>query len=112
MPAHSSHLLQPLDVGCFAVLKRSYGQQVEGLMRLGISHIDKSKFLTAFQQARATTFKAETIQNSFRATGLVPYDPTQVLSQLHVQIKTPTPPGSSHSTNSSQWEFRTPQNVR
>jgi hypothetical protein len=25
MPAHSSHLLQPLDVGCFAVLKRSYG---------------------------------------------------------------------------------------
>ena len=26
MPAHSSHLLQPLDVGCFAVLKRSYGQ--------------------------------------------------------------------------------------
>jgi hypothetical protein len=25
MPAHSSHLLQPLDVGCFAVLKRAYG---------------------------------------------------------------------------------------
>ena len=25
MPAHSSHLLQPLDVGCFSALKRFYG---------------------------------------------------------------------------------------
>ena len=25
MPPHSSHILQPLDVGCFSVLKRSYG---------------------------------------------------------------------------------------
>jgi len=29
MPAHSFHLLQPLDVGCFAVLKRTYGRLVE-----------------------------------------------------------------------------------
>lgn len=25
MPLHSSHLLQPLDVGCFSPLKRAYG---------------------------------------------------------------------------------------
>jgi hypothetical protein len=29
MPLYSLHLLQPLDVGCFAVLKRYYGQHVE-----------------------------------------------------------------------------------
>ena len=81
-------------------------------MRLGINHIDKSDFLVAFQQARATAFKAETIQNSFKATGLAPYDPIQVLSQLHIQTKTPTPPGSSHCSDSSQWDCRTPQNVR
>ena len=33
MPPHSSHLLQPLDVGCFAPLKQAYGRQVESLMR-------------------------------------------------------------------------------
>jgi hypothetical protein len=33
MPPHSSHLLQPLDVSCFSVLKRVYGQGVEELMR-------------------------------------------------------------------------------
>ena len=29
MPPYSLYLLQPLDVGCFSVLKRSYGRQVE-----------------------------------------------------------------------------------
>ena len=30
LPPHSSHLLQPLDVGCFRPLKTSYGKVVEG----------------------------------------------------------------------------------
>ena len=51
MPAHSSHLLQPLDIGCFAVLKRAYGQMVEMKMRLGINHIDKLDFLEAYPHA-------------------------------------------------------------
>jgi hypothetical protein len=29
MPAHASHLLQPLDVGCFGPLKQAYGRQIE-----------------------------------------------------------------------------------
>jgi hypothetical protein len=29
MPVHSSHLLQPLDVGCFSILKHSYGRLIE-----------------------------------------------------------------------------------
>jgi hypothetical protein len=40
MPPHSSHLLQPLDVSRFAVIKRKYGQLVEQRMRLGFNHID------------------------------------------------------------------------
>ncbi len=49
MPAHSSHLLQPLDVGCFSTLKRSYGRLVAEYIRLGINHIDKAEFLPIFQ---------------------------------------------------------------
>jgi hypothetical protein len=48
MPAHSSHLLQPLDVGCFSVLKRSYGRLVEQKMSLGVNHIDKQEFLPLY----------------------------------------------------------------
>ncbi|EEA22980.1 conserved hypothetical protein [Talaromyces marneffei ATCC 18224] len=78
MPPHSSHLLQPLDVGCFAVLKRHYGQQVEQRMRDGFNHIDKLDFLMAFPKARTEAYKARTIQNSFVATGLVPFNPDRM----------------------------------
>ena len=51
MPTHSSHLLQPLDIGCFAVLKRSYGWMVETTMCCGVNHIDKLDFLEAYPHA-------------------------------------------------------------
>ncbi|KAJ5799004.1 uncharacterized protein N7503_006509 [Penicillium pulvis] len=37
MPAHASHLLQPVDVGCFSVLKRVYRALVMEEMRLRLS---------------------------------------------------------------------------
>ena len=52
MPAHSSHLLQPLDVGCFLVLKQSYGRLVEQIMGRGVNYIDKHEFLPLYRQAR------------------------------------------------------------
>jgi hypothetical protein len=112
MPAHSSHLLQPLDVSCFSVLKRSYGRLIENQMRLGINHISKVDFLSVYPQARSEAFRTSNIQNGFMATGLVPYDPRRVLSTLQVQLKTPTPPGTSHSMNSnSNWAPETPLNI-
>src|SRR5450432_4849979 len=55
MPPHSSHLLQPLNVGCFVVLKRLYGQQVQNLMRNRVTHIDKPNFLEAYHNAHKET---------------------------------------------------------
>jgi len=80
MPAHSSHLLQPLDVGCFAVLRRTYRRLVEEKMRQRINHIDKLDFLSAYPQARKEAFKTDNIKNGFMATGLVPYSPERVLT--------------------------------
>jgi hypothetical protein len=111
MPPHSSHLLQPLDVSCFAVLKRQYGQLVEQRMRLGFNHIDKIDFLTAFPKARTMAYKAETIRNGFAATGLVLFDPNRVYQQLTVRLRTPTPP-RSRGSNSQSSCLQTPQNPR
>jgi len=108
MPAHSSHKLQPLDVGCFAPLKKAYGSLVEQKACLGINHIDKLDFLEIFPEARGKAFKAETIQNSFAEAGLIPFNPDRVLSQLNIQLKTPTPPGS-RSTDSAP---KTPYTAR
>ncbi|OGE47182.1 hypothetical protein PENARI_c057G04216 [Penicillium arizonense] len=75
MPPHSSHLLQPLDISCFAVLKRAYSRLIESKMRARINHIDKLDFLEAYPSARIEAFKSETIKNSFAAAGLMPYNP-------------------------------------
>ena len=80
-------------------------------MRLGIDYIDKPDFLVSYNQARIETYKEETIRNGFKATGLVPYDLIRVLSQLQIE-KTPTPPGSSHSSQSSHWTPKTPRDLR
>ena len=51
MPPHSSRMLQPLDVGCFAPMKKSYGSEAEGLMRNKVAHITKVEFLPCFKAA-------------------------------------------------------------
>ncbi|KAK7928782.1 hypothetical protein PG985_005780 [Apiospora marii] len=109
MPAHSSHKLQPLDVGCFRALKRSYGKEIEDLMRAHITHISKEDFLPAFLKAFLATFTVSNIQGGFRGTGLVPYHPDHVISQLDVKLRTPTPPGTS-SGLPIPWESKTPNN--
>ncbi|EED17208.1 ankyrin repeat-containing protein, putative [Talaromyces stipitatus ATCC 10500] len=101
----------PLDVNCFAVLKRQYGRLVEQRVRLGFNHIDKYDFLTAFPEARTMAYKAENIQNGFKATELVPFDPDRVYQKLTVELRTPTPPPSRSSNSQSSCQ-QTPQNPR
>jgi hypothetical protein len=107
MPAHSSHLLQPLDVGCFSALKKAYGRKIEDMMRVHINHIQKEDFLPAFHSAFYDSMTPENIQGGFRGAGLVPLDPESVLSKLDVKLKTPTPPNSRPGTSQS-WTSRTP----
>ena len=107
MPPHSSHLLQPLDVGCFSPLKRAYGQQISSLVRDHINHITKIEFLPAFYAAYNQSITKENICSSFRGAGLVPYNAEAVLSKLDVKLRTPTPP----ALEVTLWEAKTPSNA-
>jgi hypothetical protein len=102
MPTHSSHLLQPLDVGCFGPLKRACRGLVKQKMHLGYNHINKFDF-KAYPAAYLEVFKPLNIQNGFAAAGIYPFDPKRVLEKLNICISTPTPPPSraSQSTSSS-----------
>jgi hypothetical protein len=91
MPSHSSHILQPLDVGCFGPLKKAYGKEIEGLMRAGITHITKADFLPAFFTAFRAAMTEQNIQGAFRGAGLIPFDPKSVLSRLDIRPRTPSP---------------------
>jgi hypothetical protein len=107
MPPHSSHLLQPLDVGCFAPLKCAYSREIEALIRNHLNHITKLEFLPAFKVAFTRAFTTANICSAFRGAGLVPLEPEVVLSKLDVQLRTPTPPGLVEAP----WEAQTPSNV-
>jgi hypothetical protein len=98
MPAHTSHILQPLDVSCFSPLKKAYSSQIENKMRLGINHIIKEEFLPAFFIVHQQTTTVGTITSGFRATSLAPFDPKRVLENLRPVIKATLLPCSSQTS--------------
>jgi hypothetical protein len=105
MPPHSSHLLQPLDVGCFLPLKRAYSREVKNLIR---HHFTKLEFLPAFKAAFSQSFTSANICSAFPGARLVPLQPDAVLLKLNVRLRTPTPAALLEAL----WEARTPSNVR
>jgi hypothetical protein len=98
MPPHSSHLLQPLIVVPYSLLKRHYGDGISLLARSRIHHVNKETFLPAFKEAYKKTFTSENVRAGFRGARLVPYNPEAVLSKLDVQLRTPTPPAPGTAT--------------
>jgi hypothetical protein len=91
MPPHSSHLLQPLDVGCFGPLKKRYGQEIVHLIRCSITHVSKIEFLPAIYAAYQASMTKANIEGSFRGAVLVRLGLESVISKLDVQLRTPTP---------------------
>ena len=80
-------------------------------MQNEINYIDKTDFLTLYYQACTETFKSETICNEFKVIELVSYNFIQMLSQLHVEMRTSTSSGSSHSSQSLHWVLKTLYNI-
>lgn len=111
MSAHSSHLLQPLDVSCFRPLKQLYGWRIRDAIQNGNTTIDKADFLFHFQHIYNQIFSKANILSGFRATGLIPLEPEKVLLKLQIKFKMPTPPSSLHSSSHSFYLGKTPANL-
>jgi len=90
MLSYLSHLLQPLNVACFAPLKRSYGDGILVLARNYIHYISKEAFLLAFKATYEQTFTKENARAGFRGAGLVLLNLDAVLSKLNVRLRTLT----------------------
>jgi hypothetical protein len=92
MPPHLSHILQPLNVGCFALLKQAYKKELRGLADNYIYYIDKKAFLATFRLVFNRAFLKDNILLSFRATSFVLHNLEVVLSKLKVKPRTLTLP--------------------
>jgi len=82
LPAHATHLLQPLDVGIFRPYQHYYNQEVAIKANAKIFGINKKAFLAMIQVARSCAFSAENIEGAWRGTGLIPFNRDLVLTKL------------------------------
>jgi hypothetical protein len=73
LPSHTTHALQPCDVGIFGPLARAWKSCVTRASQENIP-ITKSNLLRYYHEARNTALKTTTIQSAFRKTGIHPLD--------------------------------------
>ena len=82
LPSHTSHKLQPCDVGPFGLLKIAYREEVERLYRGGANTIRKAHFTLLYDCARQKALMERNILSGWRKTGLDPFNSNLVLSTL------------------------------
>jgi hypothetical protein len=71
LPSHTTHALQPCDVGAFGPLAQSW-KRVVTLASQSLIAIKKDNLLFYYHAARIESLKTTTIQSAFRKTGIWP----------------------------------------
>ena len=67
LPSKSTHLLQPLDVGCFGVLQTTYEKNLSAWLRENpLSVISKPSFLGILNTTRSVVYTTECITRAWR----------------------------------------------
>jgi hypothetical protein len=83
LPSHSTHILQPCDVGVFGPFGESYRKHLLAKTKWGAGYsIDKIQFLEIPQLARADSINRANIVSSWRKTGLFPFNPEIVIGSI------------------------------
>jgi len=79
---HSSHLLQPLDVGVFSPLKTVVSADLDQLLRVGVIRLEKAEWVESYIRARPKAFTEKNIHAGWRHSGLAPIN-----RHKHVQVQ-------------------------
>ena len=78
LPAHSSHITQPLNVGVFAPLKRALGQLGSEAARIYDGRITKADWAALLAHAHEKSMKTQ-IEDGWRGSCLYPFNPTKMV---------------------------------
>ncbi|KAH8927024.1 DDE-domain-containing protein, partial [Atractiella rhizophila] len=69
LPPHTTHKLQPLDVGVFGPIGKAWSQVTDDMLEEG-RDISKKNLISRYLKCRADGLKPSTIVNRWRATGV------------------------------------------
>lgn len=79
LPAHTSHILQPMDVGIYGPFQKIYNFQCHKFMRSASATITRYNVCELACHAYCKAFSSENLQSAFRKTGIYPYDQAAVV---------------------------------
>ena len=110
LPTHSSHVLQPLNLSCFSLVKSKYYQLIINLLALNnLALIKKACFITAYHHAREEGLIERVIQSGWRVSRISPQDPNKAINLLQVKQKLKTPPRLKRTLSVNQELLQTLQ---
>ena len=100
LPAHTSHILQPLDLAVFSPLKTSYRKWAQKLyIQTDASPFGRLGFLSCLQKARKEALTSYNIKAGWRASGLWPLNQAKpLLNPRLLPSSTPRPKTPSLET--------------
>ncbi|KAH8994810.1 DDE superfamily endonuclease-domain-containing protein [Lactarius akahatsu] len=81
LPPHTSHRLQPLDVGVFGPLQRAWQKQCSVVLDETGGGITHQNFIKEYLVARTESFKESTILSAWKKSGIRPLNP-QIFSKF------------------------------
>ena len=86
---HSTHLLQPLDIGLFSPLQTHFQKVVEdySLTNVGIT---RDLFFPLYKKARTLAYTKENIAKAFQKCGINPFNPRTILGDLPKSSRQPS----------------------
>ncbi|XP_052088188.1 uncharacterized protein LOC127725302 [Mytilus californianus] len=73
LPAHTSHLLQPLDVGCYGPLQNIYNSLCHRTIRTKQCALTRYDVCSMACKAYGNALSASNLQSAFRKTGIYPF---------------------------------------
>ena len=94
LPAHSSHLLQPLDLSLFGPLKRGWVQACAAFSHVTCTVINQRNFAKIFNIAWSSSVTPDIIRGGFRRSGIYPYDPSVYMCMCMCILNWPLPMGA------------------
>ncbi|XP_044715173.1 DDE superfamily endonuclease domain-containing protein [Hirsutella rhossiliensis] len=95
-PPHSTHRLQPLDVSLWPSSTAYTNQLIQWTAKTqGLIGLSKREFWSLFWNAFGSSFSAENIASGWKRTGLLPFDPEVVLSQIAEKTEDESESGDS-----------------
>jgi len=111
-PSHCTHILQPLDVGCFSPLKAAYRLHAARLYQLSdASPFGKCGLLLCLQKAREIALTAKNIKAGFRGAGIFPLNAQKGLSHRELVLpieERPKTPQNTASLSQQDPPLKTP----